>query len=737
MTLNGVTYAIPAVGDSSWGTVLSNYFIAISTSVLQKTGGTFTLTADVDFGATYGLKSAYLKSRATNPSATGIVRLGNTETLSWRNAGNSADLPLTVNSSNQLTYNGVVLASTTGPSFQDSLFNVFDNSDNTKVLQFQCSGITTGTTRTMTIPDENITLFGAASTITFTNKTFDVDGTGNSLTNIANSNIKAAAAIALNKLAATTTSRALVSDGSGFVSPATTTATEIGYVNGVTSAIQTQLNAKAPLASPTFSGTITTALTASRAVVTGASSELASATTTATEIGYVNGVTSAIQTQLDAKIAKATLTTKGDIYAATASATVDRVGIGTDGQVLTADAASTPGLKWATPSASPSASYEISNLGLATSVGSSALTIAVKQADGTSDPSTGASAVKVGMRSSTLTSGLYNQRSITSALSLVISSGSTMGQVSTKPWTMYIYLIDNAGTLELAASGTLYHENQVVSTTAEGGAGGADSISVMYSTTARSNVPFRLIGKLTNTQTTAGTWASAGTVLQVGDYAALSDFTGPTQQSFTSGSGTYYTPAGVKYLKIKMVGGGGGGGGGGSSGYANGTAGNATTFGSSLLTANGGAAGGSGGGAGGAGGTATISAPAIGLALTGGSGSGHSYIDGSATSQWGGVSGGNSAFGGGGGGANYNGAGTAGSTNTGGGGGGGGTNAAIASHQGAGGGAGGYVEAIIVSPVASYSYSVGASAAGGSAGTSGSAGGAGAAGVIYVEEYYS
>lgn len=67
------------------------------------------------------------------------------------------------------------------------------------------------------------------------------------LTNsIVNADIAASAAIAYSKLAALTTGRALVSDGSGFVSPATTTATEIGYVNGVTSAIQTQINTKLP-----------------------------------------------------------------------------------------------------------------------------------------------------------------------------------------------------------------------------------------------------------------------------------------------------------------------------------------------------------------------------------------------------------------------------------------------------------------------------------------------------------
>jgi len=74
-----------------------------------------------------------------------------------------------------------------------------------------------------------------------------IDADTNTLTNIENADIKAAAAIALNKLAATTINRALVSDGSGFVSAATTTSTEIGYVNGVTSSIQTQLNNKQPL----------------------------------------------------------------------------------------------------------------------------------------------------------------------------------------------------------------------------------------------------------------------------------------------------------------------------------------------------------------------------------------------------------------------------------------------------------------------------------------------------------
>lgn len=49
----------------------------------------------------------------------------------------------------------------------------------------------------------------------------------------------------------------------------------------------------------------------------------------------------------------ATLTAKGDTYVATASATVTKLAVGSDGQVLTADSTQTKGMKWATPSSLP------------------------------------------------------------------------------------------------------------------------------------------------------------------------------------------------------------------------------------------------------------------------------------------------------------------------------------------------------------------------------------------------
>jgi len=98
----------------------------------------------------------------------------------------------------------------------------------------------------------------------------------------------------------------------------TPTSTELNYVDGVTSSIQTQLDSKAPLASPTFTGTVTlpTGAVTSTMILDGtivnadinASAAIdwtklaISSTVSATEIGYVDGVTSAIQTQLNTLI---------------------------------------------------------------------------------------------------------------------------------------------------------------------------------------------------------------------------------------------------------------------------------------------------------------------------------------------------------------------------------------------------------------------------------------------------
>lgn len=110
VVVNSGTYAFPEFGDSDWGPTVTSWAVAISAATLQKTGGTFTLTNEADFGAFNGLKSIYYKSRTDNPAVAGTLRLAKTDTVNFRNQDNTLDLPLGINSSNQLIFNGSALS---------------------------------------------------------------------------------------------------------------------------------------------------------------------------------------------------------------------------------------------------------------------------------------------------------------------------------------------------------------------------------------------------------------------------------------------------------------------------------------------------------------------------------------------------------------------------------------------------------------------------------------------------
>lgn len=216
----------------------------------------------------------------------------------------------------------------------------------------------------------------------------------------------------------------------------------------------------------------------------------------------------------------------------------------------------------------------------------------------------------------------------------------------------------------------------------------------------------------------------------------------PQVTVYTSGSGTYTVPTNAKYLHVQMIGGGGGGGGSGNDGTggAAGTGGT-TTFGTSLLTCN--------GGTGGItaqdrpsrtnNGTATIGAGATGLALTGGFGGNASIVNQGGTPYMPGGMGAASYFGGGGLNGTVDTAPVAGQPNTGAGGGGaGGTYSGSQFMSGVGGYAGGFIDAIITSLASSYTYAVGAGGAAGTLGTGAGAqnGSAGGSGVIKITAYF-
>lgn len=110
-----------------------------------------------------------------------------------------------------------------------------DNGTNGYVLQTNGSGATSWVAQS----GGGVT---ASSTTTFTNKSIDADD--NTITDIDNNEIKAAAGIAVNKLAAITASRVAISDGSGFLTTGNVDTTELLLLDGVTGTLQTTQTAK-------------------------------------------------------------------------------------------------------------------------------------------------------------------------------------------------------------------------------------------------------------------------------------------------------------------------------------------------------------------------------------------------------------------------------------------------------------------------------------------------------------
>ena len=84
----------------------------------------------------------------------------------------------------------------------------------------------------------------------------------------------------------------------------------------------------------------------------------------------------------------------------------------------------------------------------------------------------------------------YSLVLVSAALSLTLSSGSTLGASDGVPFRLWLHAVDDAGTLRLAAwnarsgnDATGYYvaaPKSVGGTIAEGGAGGADSAQVLY-----------------------------------------------------------------------------------------------------------------------------------------------------------------------------------------------------------------------------------------------------------------
>lgn len=115
LTINGVVYSYPETDDLDWGDLTTSWAKAVSSTTFQKSGGTFTLSAEAYFGAIQGLRAAYFSSKNQPRASTGTFRLASGDTIRWRNVSNSTDVSLGMDSGNNLTWRGLILQTTDQP----------------------------------------------------------------------------------------------------------------------------------------------------------------------------------------------------------------------------------------------------------------------------------------------------------------------------------------------------------------------------------------------------------------------------------------------------------------------------------------------------------------------------------------------------------------------------------------------------------------------------------------------
>lgn len=233
----------PSDGSTSWGSSIRDSFDTIdsqmyitATTASDHIADTVGAHAATAISATSGsvctsatTVQAFLTCLDTNYNAIaagGAVSITGDETISGAKTF-SAVLTATsgLSTSGTVTLNGVgtgpLISSSGVVSTEAQLASTRGGTgvSNAGTLTYGANdiAITTSGATTLTLPTTG-TVATLAGTETLTNKTFDADGTGNSITNIEDADIKSGAAIARAKLASGTASHVIINDGSGVMS---------------------------------------------------------------------------------------------------------------------------------------------------------------------------------------------------------------------------------------------------------------------------------------------------------------------------------------------------------------------------------------------------------------------------------------------------------------------------------------------------------------------------------------
>lgn len=386
LNINGTDYFYPETGDQAWGPDATDWAVAVTSGMLQKSGGLFQLLAETNFGPNFGLKSLYFKSYSANPSSAGTLRLAHANSIGWRNQANDGDLLLTVDSSNNLLFNGSPIGTITTVSDTNSIDLSLTGTDLTADLKLSSASADPGFF-VVTLSVESDGLFGQAEIAstsqtgflsstdwnTFNSKQSaltlgDITGTNISVTggtgavvgsgvsisipqsvatsatptfagltisaftggvlkssglglisasSIFNSDVSTTAGIEFTKLQSLPSAQILVGDSFNQAVARAMTG-DIGISNTGVTAIQTGVITNAMVnASAAIALNKLAAMTANRIAISDASGFLIAADTSTypslTELSYVKGVTSSIQTQLNSITGSGITSLTGDV----------------------------------------------------------------------------------------------------------------------------------------------------------------------------------------------------------------------------------------------------------------------------------------------------------------------------------------------------------------------------------------------------------------------------------------
>jgi len=173
MTYNKTTDTLTLAGNLQAEDLLiedsdaSHYLTITTTSNLTATrtltlvpgdaSRTITLAGDLNIAANFTTSGANALTLTTTGATN--VTLPTTGTLATL-AGTESLTNKTLDNTNTIT-------------LKDTLFTLQDDGDATKQVNFQLSGITTGNTRTLTVPDASLTIVGLATSQALTNKTYE------------------------------------------------------------------------------------------------------------------------------------------------------------------------------------------------------------------------------------------------------------------------------------------------------------------------------------------------------------------------------------------------------------------------------------------------------------------------------------------------------------------------------------------------------------------------------------